>query len=198
MTADLRTQQAWDTIHQPSELDWWKKNIPTHGNTQEPGFTRYWSEVREWIGVHGRVLDIGCGPRPPFMPCDVIEPLANEYRKITPFEWWHGVGIIAQPAEAVPISRNYDTVICWNCIDHCFNWRGVLDTMLAAGLPKAKYAISTDFWTPFTGHPGVEGRETFMAEIEKRFEVVKTREEEPNMNWRQLSLLMVAKENAPA
>jgi hypothetical protein len=30
----------------------------------------------------GDLLDIGCGPRPPFPPCTVIEPLALEYQAL--------------------------------------------------------------------------------------------------------------------
>lgn len=188
MDADLRTWEAWRTIHQPFELGWWKDVLANKGHSQDPGFAAHWNPVREFIEPTGRVIDIGCGPRPPFSPCTVIEPLANEYKTITPPEWWDGVIVHAQPAEQRIEGLQGETVICWNAIDHLIGWREVLDTMLAYGSPSARFAIATDFWPPFVGHPGF-GKQEFMAAINERFVIHKQR-----LNFdRALSLLMTAK-----
>lgn len=183
---DLRTWDAWHNVHQPFELGWWKDSLE-NGHSQDPGFSREWDRVRQFIKPKGFVIDIGCGPRPPFAPCAIIDPLALEYQKITPADWWDGVEVYVQPAEypAVPLSLAADTVICWNCLDHTIGWKNILDNMLAYARPGARFAVATDFHEPFIGHPGFE-RDLFMAEIEKRFEIIDRREP----FGRQLALLM--------
>ena len=183
---DLRTWEAWRETHQPFELQWWKDNLDNYRD--DAAFEEMWREVRDFIQPKGLILDIGCGPRPPFKPCIVIEPLADEYQKITPSEWWKGVTVYAQPAELLIeqlLKLRFDTVICWNCIDHTIGWREILDSMVEYGDAGTRYGLATDFWEPFIGHPGFE-REEFMAEVEKRFEIIDRREP----LGRQLALLM--------
>jgi hypothetical protein len=190
---DLRTWEAWRGIHQPFELDWWKDALKNKGHSQDPGFTAQWEPVREFIEPTGRIIDIGCGPRPPFAPCTVIEPLALEYYKITPWQWWNGVTVHPFPAEFTITGLRGETIICWNAIDHLIGWRKVLDNMLLYGTSNARYAISTDFWPPFVGHPGF-GKQEFMAAINERFVIHKQR-------WnfdRALALLMTARVDALA
>lgn len=186
MDEDLQTWDAWREIHQPFEIDWWKQRLP--GHCADPGFSMQWQKVRDWIEPHGDILDIGCGPRPPFPPCTVIEPLAEEYRKITPNEWWESVSIYSQPAEHLVFGLKADTIICWNCIDHTIGWRRILDNMLIYGRPNARFAIATDFQKPFIGHPGFQYRD-FMNQINERFIVCKQREP----FGREIALLMIAK-----
>jgi hypothetical protein len=183
--SDIRTWDAWHRDHQPFELGWWKEHLDNYRD--DAAFVESWREVKEFIKPRGFILDIGCGPRPPFASCTVIEPLAHEYRKITPPEWWHGVVVYAHPAEyQVEWLRNWaDTVICWNCIDHTIGWREILDNMVVYGDARTRYALATDFWPPFLGHPGFE-REEFMTEVKKRFEIIDRREP----LGRQLALLM--------
>ena len=172
----LRTWDAWRDIHQPFELDWWKDAMRKgHSIIYDEPFENSWREVREWIQPHGTVIDIGCGPRPPFTPCTVIEPLADEYRKLTPASWWNGVTVHAQPAEQQIAGLKGDTIICWNAIDHAIGWREIMDSMVAYCREHSKLAIATDFWPPFDGHPGFD-RSDFMSEVHKRFNVHDTRE----------------------
>jgi hypothetical protein len=186
--SDLRTVEAWRQVHQPFELGWWKEHLPA-GHCDDPGFTRQWDEIKAFIQPHGSVIDIGCGPRPPFAPCcTVIEPLALEYQKITPDEWWKGVTVYDQPAEQLVADLQGDTIVCWNALDHTIGWRTILDNMVSYGSATARFAIATDFWEPFEGHPGYP-RGEFMAEIDKRFVIRQRREP----FGRQLALLMTTK-----
>lgn len=188
--ADARWQE-WRDLHQVFEWDWWKDALKNRGHSQDPWFSKHWGEVRDWIKPEGQIIDIGCGPRPPFAPCTVIEPLAEKYKSITPQAWWNGVTAYSQPAEQIIDGLKGDTIICWNCIDHCADWRGVLDAMLAYENPGARFAIATDFHKPFLGHPGVGGSETFMPEIDRRFKIIK--QNQGQEGWRELSLLMTAR-----
>ena len=187
---DPRTWKAWREVHQKFELDWWKGALADgHSVSIDAEHEAQWAEVREFIAPHGAILDIGCGPRPPFAPCTVIDPLALEYYKLTPWQWWKGVTVHAFPAEHRIDGLHADTIICWNALDHLIGWRDVLDNMLAYGNPDATFAVATDFWPePFDGHPGFP-REDFDAEIAKRFVIVRQREP----FGRHLALVMRAK-----
>lgn len=178
---DLRTWDAWRTIHQPFELDWWTEQL-ANGHNADHG-----DEVRAFIEPQGVVIDIGSGPRPTFAPCVVIDPLAESYRKLRP-EWWNNVTVYAQPAEQRIDGLKGDTIVCWNALDHLIGWRDVLDNMMAYGREGARFAVATDFFDPFLGHPGFD-RQEFDREIDRRFVVLKRREPFD----RQLALLMTAK-----
>ena len=184
--SDLRTWDAWHLTHQPFELSWWKEHLDNY--CDDASFEASWCDVKEFIRPSGRIVDIGSGPRPPFAPCIVIDPLALEYQKMTPLEWWHGVEVHAHPAEYQIKGLEADTVICWNCLDHTIGWCTILDNMLAYGMQWSRFAVATDFYPPFVGHPGFD-REEFMTEIKKRFEIIDRREP----FGRQLALLMRAK-----
>ncbi len=192
MTArpDLRSWDAWHQIHQVFELDWWRNALARGHYADDAAFEAQWARVREFIKPEGRILDIGCGPRPPFAPCAVIEPLADEYRAITSTIWWDEVEAYTRPAEKTLIELEglFDTIICWNALDHTIGWKDILDNMLAYGALGARFAIATDFFPPFAGHPGFP-RGAFMNEIDKRFQIIDRREP----FGRQLALLMVAK-----
>lgn len=176
--SDLRTQEAWETEHQPFELEWWRGAIAKGHSMDDAEFAAHWSAAREFVKPEGRIIDIGCGPRPAFAPCSAIEPLGHRYQEFTPASWWEGVQLFSQPAELGVPGLAGDTIICWNAIDHAHGWREILDHMVTyatRGGPDAKVAISTDFHPkPFVGHPGFD-RDEFMGEVDKRFIITDTR-----------------------
>jgi hypothetical protein len=137
---DLRTWDAWRDVHQPWELRWWKEQLAQGHSRDDNGFARFWGEVIGFIRPDGRIIDIGCGPRPPFAPCAVIEPLANAYRELVPASWWEGVEVFAQPAEELIDGLRGDTIICWNCLDHTIGWSMAVRTMHA--LPSLQIFFS--------------------------------------------------------
>jgi hypothetical protein len=171
-------------------LAWWREALKGGHSRDDAEFATKWNEVRQFIGVHGDVLDIGCGPRPPFAPCTVIDPLANKYREMTPRRWWRDVTVYAQPAEValVDLQQKFDTVICWNCLDHTIGWKTILASMwwYARHREGTRVGIATDFYPPFDGHPGFD-RAEFTAEVAQQFHVLESREP----FGRQLALVMV-------
>lgn len=190
MQTDLRTWSAWHNIHQKFEINWWRDALGK-GHCNDETHAEQWDPVYAFIKPQGYVLDIGAGPRPPFPPCTVIDPLANEYQKLVPVEWWTDVQVYAQPAEQFigGLHGCFETIICWNCLDHTIGWREILCNMREYGTEDASYAIATDFHPPFEGHPGYP-REKFMTEVYKYFKVTVSREP----FGRQLALLMKARE----
>lgn len=193
---DLRTQEAWHTIHQPFEIGWWREALKRDHFGSDENFEAECAKVAAFIDPHvpverwGSIIDIGSGPRPFFRPCVAIEPLAREYQEIAPAQWWEGVTVHAQKAEEIIPGLKGDIIMCWNALDHAVGWREILDAMLAYGNPRARFAVATDFYPPFDGHPGFE-RDDFIREIGRRFRIVRSRERsscEPS--GRQLSLLL--------
>jgi SAM-dependent methyltransferase len=154
-------------------------------------FNAWWGEIAEWIDpvtLGHPLLDIGCGPRPPFAGT-VIEPLAKEYSRLVPPAWWSAVTPCPVPAETlVPLfDRYFRMVLCWNCLDHTYDWRAILDNVVRYLAPGGRFALATDFREPSIGHPGYP-RVEFLTEIQERFEVVKTRE-----HFKERDLCMVLK-----
>ena len=181
-------KQEWLTVHQPFELDYHKwRGVEWCSNEEQ--FQDFWREIENWIDPPAYVLDIGCGPRPPFAPCTVIEPLAYKYQKIAPLAWWQMVTVYGGPAEAhhPELDGQFPLVVCWNCLDHTYDWRAILDNVVRYLAPGGRFALATDFREPSIGHPGYP-REEFLTEIQERFEVVKTRE-----HFKERDLCMVLK-----
>lgn len=187
---DLRTWEAWQNVHQVFELGWWKEALEGGKHYADDALFRdHYAAIKAFIEPFGEIIDIGCGPRPAFVPSTVIDPLAAAYQQFTPPAWWDGVTIHSRPAEERIEGLKGDTIVCWNCLNHLIGWRDVLDNMLAYGLPGARFAISTDFYEPFIGHPGFS-RADFMAEIDKRFVINKRRYKISGID---LALMMSAK-----
>ena len=191
--------EEWRAVHQPFELGY-HKNTGIAWCSDEARFKEWWDGIADWIADTrdsenyppgfmglGRTLDIGCGPRPPFLGT-VIDPLAQEYVRHAPGGWWMGVGpIITTPAEThLPaLDDRFDTVVCWNCLDHTYDWRAILDNVVRYMKDDALFALATDFRPPHIGHPGYPQYE-FHVEIHKRFKVLKSRE-----HWRDRELCLV-------
>jgi hypothetical protein len=181
----VRTWQDWNAVHQPYELRYHtRKGIEWCSN--EERFRGFWTAVFQFAGIGSgqrTLLDVGCGPRPPFAryataaSVFAIEPLANEYRKLVPPEWWQGVVAFAQPAETFlpDLAGRCDAVMCWNCLDHTIGWRQILSNIAAYGSSDAVYAVATDFKPPAVGHPGFD-RDEFFNELTKNFRIVEQRE----------------------
>jgi len=176
---DLCTWAAWHEIHQRFELDWWRDALPKGHSGDDANFVARWRPIKEFIQPCGLILDIGCGPRPPFAPCIAIEPLAERYQRLASVSprWWDDVTVYAQPAERFieGLWGAADTVVCWNCLDHAVGWRDILCNMRLYGKPTARFAIATDFHEPFIGHPGFP-RDEFMVEVTKQFTILDRRE----------------------
>jgi hypothetical protein len=172
----MRTWKAWKETHQPFELSY-HINEGIGWCEDEAQFHGFWDAIFDFIGVKGEKLDIGCGPRPPFGEGIAVDPLADSYRKLRP-QWWEGITAYSQPAEEfIPeLEGKFQTVLCWNCLDHTIGWKQILLNLKSYGAKDAVYAIATDFKPPHIGHPGFD-RAEFFTELEKHFEVTKYAED---------------------
>ena len=188
-------KENWKIQSQPYELEYHKtKGINWCSSNDK--FNEYWNNIKNWIGeVKGDVLDIGCGPRPPFEGY-YIEPLANKYKEITPKDWWNNRQGYSMPAEDYTDRLfNMDYVICWNVLDHTYNWKNILENVKKYLKSEGKFILATDLRAPALGHPGFDNDE-FFKYIKDNFEIIK---EERNFSERGVCFILkklATKENA--
>lgn len=183
----MKTWQDWEETHQPFELQYHiEKGIPWCEDDLK--FREFWGDIFDFIGVKRPCIDIGCGPRPPFGAFSTaIDPLADQYRRLRP-KWWEGVRSYSTPAERfhTELSGRFQTVMCWNCLDHTIGWQQILQNLSAYGRQGATFALATDFNPPSVGHPGFDEAE-FFTELAKHFEIQKY---ERNFQERDIALVL--------
>jgi SAM-dependent methyltransferase len=167
----------WESISQPFELHYWKvKGIKDYSD--EEFFKKWWKDIFDWVGeIKGEVLDIGSGVRPPLKRGYVIEPLGLEYKKIAKPEWWSDIKLYSQPAENfIPeLENKIDFILCWNSIDHGYDWIKVVDNIWKYLRNGGIVALATDCKIERLGdHPilGVS-KEQFLEIIMERFNIIK-------------------------
>lgn len=173
----MKTLDDWKNVHQPFELDYHAtKGIAWCSD--ESRFHSYWAHILEFAGISGDeiALDIGCGPRPPLQDhvrhLTVIEPLAEEYQALTPPEWWEGIDVHSTPAEKKLKLGTFDLVLCWNCLDHTHDWKGILKNVHTYLKDDGVFILATDTKPPCIGHPSFPYEE-LLAEIGKYFRTEK-------------------------
>jgi hypothetical protein len=83
--------------------------------------------------------------------------------------------VLPIPAEKFQADLKFDTIVCWNTIDHAVGWRDILLNIALYSKPTTRIGISTDFHEPYDGHPGFEKKE-FMAEITRLFVIIECKE----------------------
>lgn len=181
-----KSLEEWQEIHQTFELDY-HVNHGINWCSNEERFQTFWNEIRAFVGPYEKLLDIGCGPRPPFANSSVIEPLAEKYQEHAPSEWWEGIRVYNQPAERKVPRIKFDTVVIWNCIDHTYNWQKIIDNINGYLKDGGHLILATDFHEPTIGHPGVGDREKFIEYLNQYFTIVESKE---NFQERDLALKM--------
>jgi SAM-dependent methyltransferase len=187
--ARRRRRNEWRNEHQPFELEFHRgDNFRWH---DEP-FMHQWDLVfGELCGLApdgfeaGDVLlDLGCGSRPALdwfdeTPRKVhLDPLLERYREIPEVaRFWQGErpeDCIAGPAEdLVPaLEGRCQFVLCWNVLDHTFDWREILQNVWRYVTPGGITCIGTDIEPNGPGHPGIEDPHAFGSFLASRFEIL--------------------------
>lgn len=178
----LNTWDDWRTIHQPFELAY-HRDYGINWCRDEAQYWNFWDGILEFVKVptKGTLIDIGCGPRPPFHKfvethdVHVVDPLLDEYLKLTPFEWWKDLTVYSQPGEENIPGLKADLVMSWNCLDHTIGWRDIIWNAYTYLKPNGIFVCATDFQPPHVGHPGFE-QEAFENYLTEFFEILDTRE----------------------
>lgn len=194
-------KEVWERDCQSFELDFQSKpNYRWKKEEFENAWAKHfmeWCEISENGFINRTVIDIGCGSRPAidFFCKSVryyIDPLLDKFVHIPqvaqiwdPEHMHHALGM---PAEVrVKLLENSASFInCWNVLDHCYDWREVLDNVCAYARSGCLISLGTDA-APHKGHAGIEDLEELYIRLAGQTQIVK---EEPGYWGRQIALLL--------
>lgn len=170
-------KDKWEKVSQPFELNWHKTQDDWRPKEDQ------WLKAKNWIFeftgfredmLEGlEVLDIGSGPRTMleyFNGCKktIIEPLGEEYKKM--YQFLNGDPLYSVPAEQfIPeLENKFDFIWCHNVLDHCYDWKLILENMNRYLKKGGKFYIGTDAGLPPNpGHPGINPISSFRQEISR-------------------------------
>jgi hypothetical protein len=102
-----------------------------------------------------------------------------------------GNQVFSQPAEEFidDLQGTFDTILCWNCIDHTVGFDTILQNIFRYAKDDALIVLATDFHPPGIGHPGFTFDE-FMYQLNTYFTIVK---EEKNFQERDYAWILKKK-----
>ena len=190
----MSNREEWQKEHQTFELNYHKQG---NYRWREPLWQDQWDKIFNVFGnftvdsfkAGQSLLDVGCGSRPALEwfndePTKVYcDPLMNDYVKIPQMkDYWEGKEYYSVPAEEhlESLSGDFDFVLCWNVLDHCYDWRKVLRNVIDYAKSGGLLIVGTDLGkTPSPGHPGMgeNARRLFHDMVRQDCEVL--REEAP-------------------
>lgn len=141
------------------ELHWWRRYLRSKtAATYLSEKQAYWQRVLTEIG-HERspgknALDAGCGPAGIFIllheteKITALDPLLDHYQEnlevFTP-EQYPGVNFISAPLETAVLDQApFDTIYCFNAINHVSDWEASFDQLSSWAAPGTQLIISSD------------------------------------------------------
>ncbi len=182
----------WKNTHQAFELNYHK-----HSNFRWPGreseWNEQWNNIFELFGEFSKdsfssesiLLDIGCGSKPALEWFNNgikynIDPLLQEYLKIKQishyWETFNKEQLINAPAEELQnnLINKCDFIICWNVLDHSYNWRKILENAANYLNKNGVFLLGTDHGhKSHIGHPGIENSQELFDQINNLFVINK-------------------------
>ena len=196
----------WQNEHQKFEL-----NFHRHKNYRwdDEAFMRQWTNIfHGFMGLNmdsfqagQAILDIGCGSRPALdwftdSPCHkyYLDPLLKQYMTIPEVAkfWSHKDPryLLPIPAEKHigKLDHKFDFIICWNVLDHTYDWRKILHNITSYCVTGGLVCIGTDFESHGVGHPGIDDKGYFMSFIKQYYSGTRT---ENHLHDRDLALSLV-------
>lgn len=185
--ADARRHE-WRTEHQPYELAFHQQdNFRWHDDAFMGQWDRVFGELcgltPDRFGDGDVLLDLGCGSRPAFdwfaaAPRKVhLDPLLARYLAIPQVaRFWRDKrpeDVIAAAAEE--FRPEFDGacafVLCWNVLDHTYDWRAILEHLRRYVAPGGLACIGTDLEPHGPGHPGIDDPAALGGFVASHFEV---------------------------
>ena len=176
-------KDKWTKLSQPFEINWhttqedWRSDEKAWAGCKE-SLIKAVPLLKGIMETNFDVLDVGCGPRTMlefFSECKktLIEPLGDQYKKLynsKGHEFLNGDPLYCVPAEQFvsELENKFDFVWCHNVLDHCYDWKRVLENIFRYLKKGGSFYIATDAgFPPNDGHPGIETTAVFMKEMER-------------------------------
>lgn len=144
-------------LAQAAEVRWWKaylrKKNPEDYLRQKADYWRRVLRTAQFEPAPGAlVLDAGCGPAGVFLILNeqevhAVDPLLEAYRaSLSHFEpsRYPNVRFFNQPLEGFQPPALYDTIFCFNAINHVANLGESLDVLAGALKPGGRLLLSVD------------------------------------------------------
>lgn len=179
--------KEWREVHQKFELEYHQAD---NYRWDDEGFKEAW--VTNFDGFlnlkpdHFKpddiLLDIGCGSRPAFSyftsgVIHNIDPLGNEYLKIPQVKKYWPIQLIETQYPIPAESRirylvgQCSFVNCWNCLDHSYDWRAIIENMILYTKPGGIISLCTDTKPHGAGHPGIDDVAEMLDRLWRHFKI---------------------------
>jgi 2-polyprenyl-6-hydroxyphenyl methylase/3-demethylubiquinone-9 3-methyltransferase len=139
------------------EFRWWKRYLrgqdPTDYLRRKQA---YWARVTDELGLEirpgERVLDAGCGPAGIFIhlhdrqEVTALDPLLSSYDRLTIFDRqrYPGVRFVEQALEEAGQLGSFDTIYCFNAINHVADWEASLDVVTRLARAEGRLILTSD------------------------------------------------------
>ncbi len=183
--------KEWNSVHQRFELRYHTKS---NYRWDDSSFYRQWDLIfKDFLGLtyssfdrEKTILDIGCGSRPAFdwfrdsaATKYYLDPLLTSFQSIPKMSaFWRdkkNESLLSIPAEINVKELNgcCDFTLCWNVLDHSYDWFSILRNIAAYSRERALVCIGTDFTSHGIGHPGIDDKDQFYDFVKAYFNVEK-------------------------
>ena len=150
------TTLRWRTA-QYLELRWWQWYLrgqsPAHYLANKRA---YWQRLLDQLAVsviqNARVLDAGCGPAGIFallhdrQRVTALDPLLSRYERLPIFSTasYPEVTFSAEALEQTTLATPFDTIYCFNAINHVADWEASLDALTRLAQPGTRLVLTSD------------------------------------------------------
>ena len=148
----ISSKESWESIAQPSELAFHQNNKWR----EDKNFVIESKKLFEYFGFDGydflgkNVMDLGAGSKLRttfFVGANiyVVEPLADEFKKIAHCDYSSAKSVFSMPAEELvgDLIGNMDIVTSINVLDHCYNFPKIISNiskyLIEGGLALMSY-----------------------------------------------------------
>jgi 2-polyprenyl-3-methyl-5-hydroxy-6-metoxy-1,4-benzoquinol methylase len=184
----MTNREEWKNEHQEFEFNY---HAADNYRWHDEQFVPEWREnFGNFIGVAPDhfsdadiLIDVGSGSRSALASYFTrgrivnLDPLASRYLEIPEVaqHWTPELrsNFLSQPAEGMvqAFRRKCSLVVCWNVLDHVYNWRAVLANVLSYAAPGGIVALCSDTKSHGVGHPGIDDPGEMFQTIADRTEI---------------------------
>ena len=180
-------------LAQQLEWRWWRRylrrrSLPDYLSQKRAYWQRTFAALRISFRPAERVLDAGCGPAGAFIylhdtqRLTALDPLLERYASLPIFDPadYPTVRFVPAPLETHGLRPPFDTICCFNAVNHVRDWSASLDALTELAAPHTRLLLSSDVhrygwlnrlfrWLPGDAlHPQQHGPEEYRRALRGR------------------------------